>query len=73
MVGQSEELIQDKNKNVMKAIIGMSKKIFITIRLSLGYSRIELSIHVKAYGPALETGRKMEAGIRGRNHCSVNE
>jgi hypothetical protein len=32
MVGQSEELIQDKNKNVMKAIIGMLEKIFITIR-----------------------------------------
>jgi len=31
MVGQSEELIQDKNKNVMKAIIGMLKKIFITV------------------------------------------
>jgi hypothetical protein len=31
MVGQSEELIQDKNKNVMKAIIGMLKRIFITV------------------------------------------
>jgi len=53
MVGQSEELIQDKNKNVMKAIIGMLKKIFITTsKYSLVYNRIELSTHVKAYEPA---------------------
>jgi hypothetical protein len=29
MVGQSEQLIQDKNKNIMKAIIGIFEKIFI--------------------------------------------
>jgi hypothetical protein len=28
MVGQSEQLIQDKNKNIMKAIIGILKKSF---------------------------------------------
>jgi hypothetical protein len=28
MVGQSEQLIQDKNKNIMKAIIGIFEKSF---------------------------------------------
>jgi hypothetical protein len=31
MVGQSEQLIQDKNKNVMKAIIGIFPKILFFV------------------------------------------
>lgn len=36
MIGQSEELIQDKNKDIMKAIIGMlhTKKQFLRINLA---------------------------------------